>query len=360
MAGRTLKVKKKKQILFPITLRSLEESVLCLSLKLKHDRSRNIYALIETIHSSDVDLRSAINATPYQPGEHTKIDAVLQNHEQEVSLAYDVNVDLESLVKDEDVPDDVQKQTDSLFSGGESNTDKIDVVFNYLRRSIKYSLVPMYMVDNYASYLREHVKTGRDLDQAMVGYMGYLKRTIKQLMNKSNRSSLIPKLEKDFETRISHLHTQFMKTRYRPNMMLKTVAFKFLNFVADKWDLFFENVWDSGRLYDLDYHLRNGGYCRVKSVLMTRMLASQGFQSVIVDGFCREEGHAWNYVNYGGKWRHMDVTHNSRNLRNQDYTIGISIMPRNADITEAVAIAKSELRRLEKYGLLTSSKPNSQ
>jgi len=69
--------------------------------------------------------------------------------------------------------------------------------------------------------------------------------------------------------------------------------------------------------------IKHTGVCEGYSLLAQKMFTIAGIKSIIVEGTAGGESHAWNLINIGNKWRHVDVTWDdpvsSKDLLTHDY-----------------------------------------
>ncbi|MBW3004038.1 transglutaminase domain-containing protein [Candidatus Woesearchaeota archaeon] len=353
-----LEIYDKRKIFVP--LNSLDGAILNVSFQLEHGRFQRIYPVTEVIRRQDMQIRHLVNARKsrskkYEPG----TCAVVKKRKQEAAISYTIRLSLDEVVTDVAIPDNIAALANELVGEEQDEKEKVHKLFDYIKDTIKYGLVPKEVVEDYTRYLQRNKK--KNIEDRLRGYFGYLKRKVRHNARKTPRNGEFERIEKQYNAKMAELLEKFLKSgRARKDSKMRTLAKNFLNYAADNYDDFFLNIWDRSKLYDFRHHVNNGGYCKVIAKIFQQLLASQGIQTVYIEGSHGANRHAWLAVKVDGDWKLMDPTNTNTKGRYQtgdDYQLHLSFMPMNAKIKEAFFYPKKEIEAGKKYGMI---KPNLQ
>jgi len=351
-SGRKLNIHKRKKVLYPVTLKSLEDAVLCVTIRPKHSRLSEIIAYIQTLQPDNFRIIESVNAKAYKNKENDIVDALIKDHAKDVKLSYNVKIDLDSIVTKPRCDKKTFLVAQKITSGLKTDQEISDKIYDHILKNVKYTLAPLGVIDDLTKYLHEHKTDKPDIKDRLSGYFGYLKR--KLIHNAKTGWSKIEedKVRLTFDRKISSLLNDFIKEKYNPKNKLRTVSYKFLNYVSDNWNLFFKLIWDVRKMYNYNYHTKNGGYCDQMAQFYSDMANSLGLRTAKIIGYSPVSEHAWNAVKINGNWRYIDLSGKRKHVKESGYTIPIEFKPKNADVIEAVVYTKKELNKLREYGII--------
>ncbi|MEA3430937.1 MAG: hypothetical protein U9R08_06685 [Nanoarchaeota archaeon] len=353
-----LKIHDKRKLLVPVI--SLDDAILNVSFQLKHGKFQQIYPVTELIRRGDVKIRHLVNARKsrsqkFEPG----TCAVVKKRKQEASISYRIKLNLDDFVNDVMVPQNIATLADKLVKDAKNEKEKVHILYDYIKDTIKYGLIPKKVVEDCTKYLQRNKK--KKIKERLKGYIGYLKRKVRHNAIKNPHNGELERIEKQFDSKMAKCLDNFMKSgKARKNSIMRTLAKNFLNYVGDNYEDFFLNIWDKSKLYNFRHHVNNGGYCAVISKIYQQMLTSQGIETVYIKGVHVTERHGWLAVKVDEQWKHMDPTNTNvsgRYQTSEDYRVFLSFMPMNAKIKEAHLHSKKDIERGQKYGVV---KPNLQ
>lgn len=357
MAGRRLDIWNKNRILFPVTLRSLEDCVLGVTVKIKNGGNKTLRfsPYNKTLKNSHFKMTPVKNSRHSSSRKYdTDACAVVPRPKHKAIVRLQNSINLDDLVNDVHVPKNIERLTRELTAGLATDDERFNKIYEYIRENVTYSYVPTNLINKFGAYLERN--KNKDKQQAMRGYFPYIKRIL--LSNVKGKVAR-EKLEKMYYGKMSDLLEEFCKKYLKKHSKPETIAKRFLNYCGDKWNTFFTYAWDSNKKNQLAYHKANKGYCSVMSKIMRQMLASAGIESVLVTGLMRQDkkdswgAHMWLAVKLNDKWRHVETTSRNPNVHSSNYVIPLSVMPQGSEVIEAVAYTRKELKEMERYGLLS-------